>query len=101
MQTILVKRGSRAQVDAACAAGMIQTGEPYLLLDEGVTAVGLSSCVVSATEPAFMLFDRFDVVLDGNGGPRLCGGSAGAAGTLRFDGGGVAGVRSVIDGGAP
>lgn len=40
--TILVKRGTRAQLNAAAAASGLKAGEPYLITDEGRLAVGLS-----------------------------------------------------------
>jgi hypothetical protein len=38
---IRCKRGTRAQVDAAAAAGQLLAGEPYLLTDESALCVGL------------------------------------------------------------
>ena len=43
MSSIRVKRGTRAQLDAAAAAGRLKEGEPYLITDEKRLAVGLSS----------------------------------------------------------
>ena len=40
MPTILIKRGTRAQLDAAAAASQLHVGEPYLVTDEGRLAVG-------------------------------------------------------------
>ena len=40
--TLLVKRGTRAQLNAAAAASGLKAGEPYLITDEGRLAVGLS-----------------------------------------------------------
>lgn len=42
MATILCKRGTRAQIDAAAAAGELLAGEPYYVTDEYRLAVGLS-----------------------------------------------------------
>lgn len=41
--TIQIKRGTRAQIEAAKAAGQLRDGEPYLIIDEARLAVGLSS----------------------------------------------------------
>ena len=40
--TIQIKRGTRAQLNAAASANGLQMGEPYLITDEGRLAVGLS-----------------------------------------------------------
>lgn len=41
--TIQIKRGTRAQIEAAKAAGQLRDGEPYLITDENRVAVGTSS----------------------------------------------------------
>ncbi len=38
--TIQIKRGTRAQIEAAKAAGLLKDGEPYLITDENRIAVG-------------------------------------------------------------
>ncbi len=43
MPRIMIKRGTRAQLDAAATAGQLAAGEPYLVTDEGVVAIGLSA----------------------------------------------------------
>jgi hypothetical protein len=43
VQTIQIKRGTRAQIEAAKAAGQLRDGEPYLITDENRVAVGTSS----------------------------------------------------------
>lgn len=43
MAQIRLKRGTRAQVDAAAAANGLVAGEPYLITDDGVPAIGLST----------------------------------------------------------
>ena len=43
MAAIRVKRGTRAQVDAAAASSGLVAGEPYLITDDNVFAVGLST----------------------------------------------------------
>jgi hypothetical protein len=42
-QTILVKRGTRAQIEAAKVAGQLNEGEPYLITNENRLAVGIDS----------------------------------------------------------
>lgn len=39
---VLIKRGTRAQLDAAAAAGQLLAGQDYLITDEGRLAVGTS-----------------------------------------------------------
>lgn len=41
MANIRVKRGTRAQIDAAAAASGLAAGEPYLITDDAVPAIGL------------------------------------------------------------
>lgn len=43
MPSIYIKRGTRAQLDAAAAAGQLAAGELYLITDEARLAVGLSA----------------------------------------------------------
>lgn len=43
ISTIQIKRGTRAQIEAAKAAGQLRDGEPYLITDENRIAVGVSS----------------------------------------------------------
>lgn len=64
MAQLRIKRGTRAQLDAAAAASGLRLGEPYLITDEGRLAVGTSASAysvaakqsegvtVSATAPA-------------------------------------------------
>lgn len=40
--TLLIKRGTRAQLNAAAAANGLRAGKPYLITDEGRLAVGLT-----------------------------------------------------------
>lgn len=42
VHTIQIKRGTRAQIEAAKAAGLLKDGEPYLIIDEDRLAVGVS-----------------------------------------------------------
>lgn len=48
MAQLRVKRGTRAQLDAAAAASQLREGEPYLITDEGRFAVGLSATTYEA-----------------------------------------------------
>lgn len=41
MAGLRFKRGTRAQLDAAAGSGLLHAGEPYLVTDEGVMALGL------------------------------------------------------------
>lgn len=45
---IFIKRGTRAQLDAAAVAGSLNLGEPYLITDESRMAVGLSATTYEA-----------------------------------------------------
>lgn len=48
VQTIQIKRGTRAQIEAAKLAGHLKDGEPYLITDENRIAVGISPSGYSA-----------------------------------------------------
>lgn len=63
MPRVQIKRGTRAQLQAAAAADQLRVGEPYLITDEQRLAVGLSAgaytsamredaIVVSTTAPS-------------------------------------------------
>lgn len=64
MPSLRFKRGTRAQLDAAAAAGQLREAEPYFITDEDVAAVGTGTgtyavmggggnqITVSATAPA-------------------------------------------------
>ena len=43
MTKVLIKRGTRSQLNAAASANQLNQGEPYLIIDENRLAVGLSS----------------------------------------------------------
>lgn len=74
MTQIRIKRGTRAQLDAAASAGELVAGEPYLITDGPAAAVGTSSTtyldLVSST-PAIdggaAATTQFDYQLDGGG----------------------------------
>ena len=42
-QTIQIKRGTRAQLDAAASGAALKVGEPYLITDENRLAFGLTT----------------------------------------------------------
>ena len=48
MPRVQIKRGTRAQLDAAAGAGQLHAGEEYLITDEGRLAVGTSSTTYQA-----------------------------------------------------
>lgn len=48
MPAVLVKGGSRAQIDAAAAANQLQARAPYVITDEGRLAVGTGAGAYSA-----------------------------------------------------
>lgn len=43
MARVLIKRCTRAQLDAAAAAGQLHAAELYLITDESVVALGTST----------------------------------------------------------
>lgn len=43
MAKVLIKRGTRAQLDAAKTAATLNAGEPYLVTDDATTAVGTAT----------------------------------------------------------
>lgn len=49
MPAILIKRGTRGQLDAAAAAGQLRQGQEYLITDEGRVAVGTSATTYTAS----------------------------------------------------
>lgn len=49
MAKVLIKRGTRAQIDAAAAASQLSVGEPYLITDEARISVATA---VNAHQPA-------------------------------------------------
>jgi hypothetical protein len=48
LAALRVKRGTRAQLDAAAASSGLATGEPYLITDDGMLAVGTSASTYEA-----------------------------------------------------
>lgn len=48
MASIRIKRGTRAQIEAAKTAGDLAAGEPYLITDESRLAVGTANNAYTA-----------------------------------------------------
>lgn len=82
VQTIQIKRGTRAQIEAAKAAGQLRDGEPYLITDENRLAVGVSSSGYSSFAKTEELIDE-KVAIVPNGVPGYLGGTSGQNGVLR------------------
>lgn len=69
VNTIQIKRGTRAQIEAAKAAGQLLDGEPYLITDEDRLAVGVSSSGYSSFAKEEELEDeKVAVTADGTPG---------------------------------
>lgn len=49
MASLRIKRGTRAQLDAAAGSGTLKGGEPYLITDENRFAVGVSTVAYQAS----------------------------------------------------
>lgn len=83
MATLRIKRGTRAQLDAAAAASGLHEGEPYLITDESRIAIGLSTG----------LYQSLLKVGEVSGGRNLDGGAASAVylTSQLIDGGGANG----------
>ena len=84
VQTIQIKRGTRAQIEAAKAAGLLKDGEPYLITDENRIAVGVSSSGYSSFVKLEELKDE-KTAIAANGTPGYLWGSNGADGVIRTD----------------
>lgn len=70
MAALRIKRGTRAQIDAAAGAGTLAAGEPYLITDDAVFAIGLSNNTYSPVGPSSTLFrlaDGSDTALPNTG----------------------------------
>lgn len=80
--TIQIKRGTRAQIEAAKAAGLLKDGEPYLITDEARIAVGVSPNGYSSFAKTTELIDEKVAVVP-NGTPGYLGGTTGTNGVLR------------------
>ena len=84
VHTIQIKRGTRAQIEAAKAAGQLKDGEPYLITDENRIAVGVSSSGYSSFAKLEELIDE-KVAVAANGPPGYLWGQSGNDGILRTD----------------
>jgi len=82
IRTIQIKRGTRAQIEAAKAAGQLRDGEPYLITDENRLAVGVSSSGYSSFAKIEELIDE-KVAITPNGSPGYLWGTTGQNGILR------------------
>lgn len=82
IRTIQIKRGTRAQIEAAKAAGQLRDGEPYLITDENRIAVGVSSSGYSSFAKLEELEDE-KVAVTPNGTPGYLWGNTGQDGILR------------------
>jgi len=65
VHTIQIKRGTRAQIEAAKAAGQLKDGEPYLITDEDRLAVGVSPNGYSSFAKIEELVDEKVALSDG------------------------------------
>lgn len=52
MPKVLIKRGTRAQLNAAATASQLNAGEQYLITDENRIAVGLTTSTYEALPKA-------------------------------------------------
>lgn len=71
MPSLKIKRGTRAQLDAAAAANQLNQGEPYLITDEGLMAVGLSANtyeVFGRQSELALQVNRPTLIVDGSDG---------------------------------
>lgn len=82
VHTIQIKRGTRAQIEAAKAAGQLKDGEPYLITDENRIAVGVSSSGYSSFAKQEELEDE-KVAVSANGTPGYLWGTTGQDGIIR------------------
>lgn len=82
VQTIQIKRGTRAQIEAAKVAGQLKDGEPYLIIDENRIAVGISPSGYSSFVKIEELVDE-KVAIVQNGPPGYLWGTTGQNGVLR------------------
>lgn len=82
VQTIQIKRGTRAQIEAAKAAGQLRDGEPYLITDENRIAVGVSSSGYSSFLKKEELVDEKVAIIE-HGTPGYLWGTNGSDGIIR------------------
>lgn len=71
MPSVRIKRGTRAQLNAAASASQLRQGEPYLITDEGRIAIGLTDSTYQAYskegEGGGGAVKQFNVLLGGAG----------------------------------
>ena len=84
IRTIQIKRGTRAQIEAAKAAGQLRDGEPYLITDENRIAVGVSPSGYSSFAKLEELEDE-KVAITADGTPGYLWGQTENDGVLRTD----------------
>ncbi len=98
---IKLKRGTRAQLDAAAALGQLVEGEPYLITDEGRIAVGTSPSgfnVAADSEDAGLAgLSAYEIAVN-NG---FIGTEAEWLASLKGEKGDVVVVAFTFDGGSP
>jgi PHD/YefM family antitoxin component YafN of YafNO toxin-antitoxin module len=61
---IRIKRGTRAQLDAAAGTNALNEAEPYLITDEGRVAVGLNASTYAVMSVADTSLSDYGLVTD-------------------------------------
>lgn len=84
VHTIQIKRGTRAQIEAAADNDQLRDGEPYLITDEDRLAVGVSSSGYSSFAKLDELEDE-KVAITPDGTPGYLWGQSGNDGVIRTD----------------
>lgn len=82
--TIQIKRGTRAQIEAAAASDQLRDGEPYLITDEQRLGVGTGSNAYSSFAKLEELEDE-KVAVSPDGTPGYIWGQNGNDGIIRTD----------------
>lgn len=65
MAKVLIKRGTRAQINSAASATGLLAGEPYLITDENRLAIGLSTTTYAEASKPGDAISIADINLDG------------------------------------
>lgn len=65
MSKVLIKRGTRAQINSAASATGLLAGEPYLITDENRLAIGLSTTTYAEAAKPGDVISIADINLDG------------------------------------
>ena len=65
MSKVLIKRGTRAQINSAASATGLLAGEPYLITDENRLAIGLSTTTYAEAAKPGDAISIADINLDG------------------------------------